>query len=132
MSQQNQEANLRLLLLVIAIVFASAATLLYLYYSRAATVIGSSPEQAITMVSGTNSGILQPGERRWFRITPNSKAGRFRDMSLSMMFIAQDLSGANSVNFQLFADGEIDAWPRSNCACGSVWLGGIPGAVMVF
>jgi hypothetical protein len=100
------------MLLVIAAVFAGAAALLYLAYSNAATVIGSSPEQAITMAPGTNSGVLQPGERRWFRIMPNFQSGRYRDMSLSMLFAAQDLSGAHSVNFQLFADSEVDAWRR--------------------
>jgi hypothetical protein len=106
----------RLLLAGIALFFSTSAAILYFYVSDAATVIGSSPDQAITLATGANNGILGPGERRWFRLMPDEQGGTFQDVSLSLMFSASGLVPSQDVNFQLFAPAEVQAWQQGQKA----------------
>lgn len=74
---------LKHLLFSIALVFAAAAILLTIFLTSAATATGSSPAAAISLVSGVNTGILGPGEQRWFKI---SAAGSTVSKSLTLTF----------------------------------------------
>lgn len=76
MVQNNKVAFIpfRYFLWLIALFFAVAATLLIMLFTFAATATGSTPATAISMANGVNTGILGPGEQRWFRIIPPHQA----------------------------------------------------------
>ncbi|RME97939.1 MAG: hypothetical protein D6768_18570, partial [Chloroflexi bacterium] len=102
-SYNNSELmNLKRFLILIAVVFAVSASILIFMFSSAATSTGNSPELAISLVSGENTGILPAGNRRWFRITPAQR----KELRFSMFF-----RGANdpNVNFELYSGSEIAA-----------------------
>jgi hypothetical protein len=104
--------SLKVILLAAALFFSISAAVLYFYVSNAATVIGTTPDQAITLAAGTNNGILSPGERRWFRLMPDEHGGTFQDIKLNLTFSASGPVPSQNVNFQLFAPGEVQAWQQ--------------------
>jgi len=72
MQSCNDEFSLTLfkgVLLVAAFVFAASATLLIILSTSAATVTGKTPFISISLVDGANTGILGPGEQRWYKLT---------------------------------------------------------------
>lgn len=102
--------QLKTLLFSLAFVFAVAAVILLNWFSSAATVIGTSPEQAIALPQGTSTGILGPGEQRWFSFSPNQTTNKIEDIELNAIFTAGGGASLRNVNFELFSAGEVSAW----------------------
>jgi len=107
---QIQPVRFKLVLLLIAIGFALAATMLVFMVSAAATAIGTSPEFAISIAAGKSAGILGPGEQRWFRVSPDKAADHMQAMSFSMFFTTADGLPRSDVNFELYTAPEISSW----------------------
>jgi hypothetical protein len=99
-------------LFLLAVAFAAAAAVLMAYFSSAATLTGSSPDLAITMAPGSNTGVLRPGEYRLFKLTPDSSGQKYQNLNLNMYFTSAAGFPDNNVNFELFAGDEVSAWQR--------------------
>ena len=114
MIAQNRDAigQLKIVLFGLAVVFAVSATFLLWLFSSAATVIGTSPDEAISLPHGTSTGILMPGERRWFIFSPNQNNNRIQDMNLNAIFTADSGASLQNANFELFSAGEVIAWQQ--------------------
>jgi hypothetical protein len=110
----NRLLSFKYLLLLIALVFALSAVLLVYLSSSAATATGSTPDFAISMSPGENTGILGPSEQRWFVVTPNQNGDRFQELCLSMFFAAREGSPQSNVNFQLYSAAEISSWQQGH------------------
>ncbi len=137
------------LLFLFAGVFAVAAALLLFWFTSAATVTGAAPSSAVTLVEGVNSGVLGPGEQRWFRFKPDG-AGRPVELekTLTLVFTRYNNPHPNPVTFQLFEENQIpffyqgDASRMTNLGAGQVmaardnnpgrgellWTGWLPGS----
>ncbi len=108
--------SLRVFLVLIALVFSTAATFLTFFFSSAATTTGSTPGLAISLATGTNTGILAAGERRWYRIMPNGQGERYQDLRFSMVYSSEGGAPQHSVNFELYTADEIKAWQQGGKA----------------
>lgn len=109
---RNPPSPLKNLAILLAIGFALSATLLIYLVSSAATATGSSPELAIAIASGKNTGVLGPGEKRWFRVIPRQDGSRFQDLRYSMFYTDNDGVPPHNVNFELYTGEEISTWQR--------------------
>ncbi|MCG3212756.1 MAG: hypothetical protein FOGNACKC_06450 [Anaerolineae bacterium] len=114
------------LLLLLALGFALAATVLVFLLSAAATATGSSPELAISITAGQNTGILGPGQRRWFRLLPDPAGERYQPLMLNMAFATGDGHPRPGVNFELFTAGEISTWQAGGVASPTNFGAGMP------
>lgn len=77
--------------------------------------IGSSPYAADLLVSGLNTGNLNPGQEYWYaysRIDLGDPA--YNSIMLSLNFEAEGRAVASRVNFQVFAFAQVDAWLEDN------------------
>lgn len=99
-----ERVNLERFLILIAVIFALAATFLVFMFSSAATSTGNSPELAISLVPGENTGILTAGERRWFRVAPTPGNSQSRQLHFSLFFNAD----TPNVNLQLYSGNPSD------------------------
>ncbi|MEW5958115.1 MAG: hypothetical protein AB1801_10350 [Chloroflexota bacterium] len=73
--------------------------------------IGSSPYAADLLVSGLNTGSLDPGEEYWYaysRLDLGDPA--YNSVILSLNFEAAGRAVASRVNFQVFTFEQVDAW----------------------
>ena len=96
------------ILLLIAVTFAAAATLLIILSTSAATVTGSSPFLSVSLVKGANTGILSPGEQRWFRLSldePDQSASV--EQSLTLVYTPGDEPRSSQVALQIFEEKEL-------------------------
>lgn len=111
---QSLSANgqLKIFLVSLAFVFAVSAVILSNWFSSAATVIGTSPEQAITLSHGTSTGVLGPGEQRWYSFSPDQTFNKFEDIELNAVFTTGSGASLSNVNFELFSAGEVVAWQQ--------------------
>ncbi len=105
--QTHLPASLKVFLFGAATFFALAAVLLIFFRGSAATIAGSSPSLALSLVSGPNTGLLRPGEERWFRLTTAQAA--FVPQTLSLIFTPDNGQRVNRVAMQLFQEEEL-AW----------------------
>ena len=69
-NRQKLSLPAKLLLALIGSTFAIAIVILIITASSAATVTGRAPALAISLSGELNTGILGPGEQRWFKFTP--------------------------------------------------------------
>lgn len=101
---QSSETSLKIFLLVVAGIFAIAATLLIILSTSAATVSGQTPFVSISLVEGVNTGILGPGEQRWFKLQPGaSGADRQVEETLTLMFTpGVDSNQSRHIAMQIF------------------------------
>ena len=106
--------GLKHFLFLVALIFGVTVAFLVIMHSSAATSTGSSPDLAISLTPGVNTGILGPGQRRWFRVTPNEYSEQYQNMHLSMFFTTDVDSPRHQVNFELFTGNDVMAWQQGN------------------
>ena len=100
--------SLKSFLALAAVTFALAALLLTLMRSSAATGIGSDPINAITLTAAVNTGILGPGEQRWFRIIPAQNQSTIIEKTLTFSFTSTDNDSARPfIAMQIFTQEQI-------------------------
>ncbi len=77
--------------------------------------VGGSPYTADLLVSGLNTGRLDPGQEYWYaysRIDLGDLA--YSSLVLSLNFEAEDRAVVSRVNFQVFTLDQVDAWLKDN------------------
>lgn len=130
--QQNKvtSISLKTLLFLVAGIFAVAAALLVILYASAATMTGKTPFLAVSLVDSVNTGVLSPGEQRWFKFKPD-KQGRTGQVekSFTLKFIPTDGNRVRKVTLQLFKKSQLiffnpgDAGQMANFGAGQVISG---------
>jgi LPXTG-site transpeptidase (sortase) family protein len=72
---------------------------------------GLSPFTAIPLNEGKNTGILAPGEARWYTFVPGGNdAACQRQADMTLFFTPDDGNRAHLVNFQIFPADQIPLW----------------------
>jgi hypothetical protein len=108
--------------------FAAAAAVLIFSGTTAATLTGSAPAMAISLVDGPNTGLIAPGGQRWFRLTPRAGqevvAGNVEN-SLTLFFTPGDSQRIQRVQLQIFNQGQVplffgDASQMANLGAGQI------------
>jgi len=77
--------------------------------------VGGSPYAADLLVSGLNTGHLDPGQEYWYaysRLDLGDSA--YNTVILSLNFTAEGVAVANRVNLQVFNFNQVDAWLKDN------------------
>lgn len=95
---------LKSFLILVAIIFAIAASTLALSFSLAQTGSNTTPDSAITLSAEGNTGSLEPGEQHWYTFTPE---GVGVEQSLMLEFSPGDSNTANFVNLSVFGQNQI-------------------------
>src|SRR5262245_31839278 len=102
--------SLKVFLFLAAAVFAVAAVILVFSATSAATITGSAPALAISLVDGPNTGLIAPGGQRWFRLTPiagqASQSGNV-EKSLTLFFTPSDSQRIPRVQLQIFDQDQV-------------------------
>jgi hypothetical protein len=76
---------------------------------------GSSPYTADLLVSGLNTGQLNPGQEYWYAFSRVDLGDLEYDaVTLNLAFEAEGRAIANRVNFQVFNFEQVDAWLKDN------------------
>ncbi|MBN1993390.1 MAG: hypothetical protein JW953_11875 [Anaerolineae bacterium] len=100
--------SLKSFLFLMAGVFAVAAVLLVILFTSAATVTGGTPFSAVTLAEGANTGVLAPGEQRWFKYNPDPYGRSISlEKSLTLMFTPDDGNRRYHVSLELFEEGQL-------------------------
>lgn len=110
--------SLKFTLLAAALIFAAAAAILIIFATSAATGTGSAPALAVSLVAGPNTGLMTPGEQRWFRFTPDDSG--HLEKSLTLMFTPGYEQSAAQVQFQLFEENQVASGNMANFGAGQV------------
>jgi hypothetical protein len=99
--------SVKSILFPVAGIFAIAAAVLVIWFTSAATSTGGTPTQAITLGDEMTTGLLPPGQQRWFKFTGDidGEAGRVQK-SFTMIFTPDDGNRVRQVNFQLYEGNE--------------------------
>lgn len=84
---------------LIGCIFAIAAVGLIIFSGSATTVVGKTPSTSIALVERPNTGLLAPGEQRWFKFKPNSVDPAATEKSLTLIFTPDETA---RMSFQLF------------------------------
>jgi LPXTG-site transpeptidase (sortase) family protein len=71
---------------------------------------GLSPFTAFPLNDGRNTGVLAPGESRWYEIAPGTDGAFQRQADLTLFLTPDDGSRAHRVNFQIFPADQITSW----------------------
>lgn len=71
---------------------------------------GLSPFTALPLNEGRNTGVLAPGESRWYEIAPSLDGAYQRQANLTLFFTPDEGSRAHHVNFQIFSANQITDW----------------------
>lgn len=113
---------LRLLILVsiVALVIVIPTT----WVALANQEIGGNPYNANLLVSGLNTGQLDPGEEYWYaysRLDLGDMA--YNSLILSLNFEAEGRAVANRVNFQVLTFAQVEAWLKDSSTVESLGLG---------
>jgi hypothetical protein len=99
---------LKCFLYLIAIVFAAAASWLVIWLASAATVTGKTPFAPISLIDGTNTGVLGPGEQRWFKFTPVTDGQTVKlEKSLTLIFAPGYGNYVRNATMQIFQEDQI-------------------------
>ncbi len=119
--------SFKLLLLAIAAVFAVAVIILIMSATSAATPTGSAPAVAISLASELNTGILGPGEQRWFKFTPEGPASNGHiEEAFTMFFTPDDGTRIRHISLELYDESQLpyfyegDSGEMANLGAGSV------------
>ena len=114
-------------LVLIAVIFAAAATILIILSTSAATVTGRSPFYSISLVEGANTGILGPDEQRWFRLKPGAQAQSDPvEQALTLIYTPDNGSQREQIAMQIFEEKQlqffnsVDAGHMVNLGAGQV------------
>jgi len=75
---------------------------------------GLSPFAALPLNEGRNTGVLAPGESRWYEITPNLDGAYQRQADLTLFFTPDDGGRTHHVNFQIFSANQVTDWYWGN------------------
>lgn len=120
--------SLKVFLWLIAAVFATAAAVLIISATSAATATGSAPALAVSLVNGPNTGVLAAGEQRWFWLTPpNPQQASTLEQSLTLIFTPDDGQRVRRVAVQLFDESQTplfylgDSSHMANLGAGQVF-----------
>ena len=106
--QDKASISLKSFLFLVAGVFAVAATLLVILFTSAATVTGGTPFSAVTLAEGANTGVLAPGEQRWFKYNPDPNGRNINlEKSLTLMFTPDDGNRRYHVSLELFEEDQL-------------------------
>jgi hypothetical protein len=107
--------SLKLFLMFIAGLFAVAAIILIISASSAATATGSAPALAVTLVQGANTGLMTPGEQRWFRYS-TGQPGQNGNLegALTLIFTPDNGQRANNVHLQIFDENQLSFYYFGN------------------
>lgn len=140
-------ALFKFILLLVACLFAGSATLLIILATSAATVTGSSPFIPISLVDAANTGILGPGEARWYKLNSDGQqpTGPY-EQSLTLFFTPGNHIPRDRVGLEIFEENQLqffspgDAGPMANLGAGQIverdhnpetgelfWTGWLPG-----
>lgn len=77
--------------------------------------VGGSPYAADLLVSGLNTGALDPGQEYWYAYSRLDLGDPgYNGIILSLNFEALGVAVANRVNFQVFNFEQVDAWLEDN------------------
>ncbi len=77
--------------------------------------VGGSPYAADLLVSGLNTGTLDPGQEYWYAYSRLDLGDATYDsIILSLNFEADGIAVANRVNFQVFTFNQVEAWLKDN------------------
>jgi hypothetical protein len=134
-------------LLLIAILFAASATILIILSTSAATVTGASPFIAISVVDAANTGILGPGEERWYKLNSDrSQPTAPSEESLTLFFTPGNGIRRDRIGLEIFEENQLqffypgDASRMANLGAGQIverdnnpetgelfWTGWLPG-----
>ncbi len=130
MTQPNCDSSfsLKVFLFLAAIGFAVAAVILIFSATSAATITGSAPALAISLIDGPNTGLIAPGGQRWFKLTPSAgQAGHTVNVenSLTLFFTPGDGPHTQRVQLQIFNQGQLplffgDASHMANLGAGQI------------
>jgi hypothetical protein len=73
--------------------------------------IGGSPYAADLLISGLNTGALNPGEEYWYAYSRMDLGdASYNSVILSLNFEAEGVAVANRVNFQVFTFDQVESW----------------------
>ena len=77
--------------------------------------VGGSPYAADLLVSGLNTGSLDPGQEYWYAYSRLDLGDpTYNSIILSLNFEAKGVAVANRVNFQVFTFEQVEAWLEDN------------------
>lgn len=74
------------------------------------TESGLSPFTAFPLNDGRNTGMLAPGESRWYEFASSTDGDFQRQADLTLFFTPDDGSRTHQVSFQIFPVGQITRW----------------------
>ncbi|MBN1220909.1 MAG: hypothetical protein JXM69_18445 [Anaerolineae bacterium] len=78
-------------------------------------MVGSSPYAADLLVSGLNTGTLNPGQEYWYAYSRADLGDpAYNSVVLSLNFEAEGRAVASRVNFQVFNFVQVEAWLKDN------------------
>jgi hypothetical protein len=106
-----QKGALRALALVMVLLLAGIAIPVWAYQGS----LGSSPYAANLLISGLNTGTLDPGQEYWYAYSRVDLGDPdYNSIILSLNFEAQGNAVASRVNFQVFTFNQVEAWLKDN------------------
>lgn len=110
-------SSFKSLLSLVACAFAfSAAVLIYLGTS-AATVTGGTPGSAVFLIDGANTGVLGPGEQRWFKFKPDQQGRPVdREKLLFFSYVPDTADPGAPLVFQLFDSSQVQFFRSGNAS----------------
>lgn len=142
---ENSLALFKTILLLVACLFAGSATLLIILATSAATVTGSSPFVPISVVDAANTGILGPGEARWYKLSSGGQQVPY-EQSLTFFFTPGNGHHRGRVGLGIYEENQLqffypgDASRMANLGAGQsverdnnpetgelFWTGWLPG-----
>lgn len=103
------------LLSLVACVFAVSAAILIYLGTSAATITGGSPGSAVSLIDGANTGVLGPGEQRWFKFRPDQQGRTIEQEKSLTLFYVPGAAGVPLV-FQLFDSSQVQFFRNSNAS----------------
>lgn len=98
-----------------AVMLVAALLIVTAIPARAGQGVGSSPYTADLLVSGLNTGKLDPGQEYWYaysRLDMGDPA--YNSVILSLNFEAEGRAIASRVNFQVFNFEQVEAWLKDS------------------
>lgn len=103
------KTTVRVILLLVVVLALSAIP------AWASQGVGTSPYAADLLVSGLNTGLLDPGEEYWYAYSRLDLGDpEYNSIILSLNFEAEGRAVASRVNFQVFSFEQVDAWLKDS------------------
>jgi hypothetical protein len=103
--------SFRVFLFLLAALFAVVTIILIITATSAATATGSTPDLAVTLVDGPNTGVMAPGEQRWFRLTSRyPEQASDREQYLTLIFTPDDNQRHEHISMQIFDESQLNLY----------------------